>query len=136
MRNNHRLLVLALRLFGMVDFLAILAVAMPRQWMEVLHTLAGLGDMPQGPLVGYLARSASALYALHGGMIIFISFDVKRYWPLITFLGVVTMVQGCVILAVDIAVGMSLPWTIIEAPCFIAAGAMVLVTQRLAVTAE
>lgn len=132
MANDDRFLVLALRLFGIVDFLAILAVAMPRQWMEVLHTLAGLGDMPEGPLVGYLTRSASVLYALHGGMILFISFDVKRYRPLITFLGVVTIVQGCVICAIDIAVGMSLPWTIIEAPCFIAAGTMVLVTQRLA----
>ena len=44
--------------------------------------------------------------------------------------------QGCAILAIDIGVGMSLPWTIIEAPCFIAAGAMVLIAQRLAVSAE
>jgi hypothetical protein len=131
MANDHRLLVLALRLFALVDLLALGAVAMPREWMEVLHALAGLGEMPEGPLVGYLTRSASVLYAVHGGMILFISFDVKRYWPLIRLLGVVTIIQGCVVFAIDMAVGMSWPWTIVEAPCFIAAGAMVLITQRL-----
>ena len=134
MDNNHRPLVFALRLFALVDLLALGAVAMPREWMEVLHTLAGLGEMPEGPLVGYLTRSVSVLYAVHGGMIFFISFDVKRYWPLIRLLGVVTIIQGCVVFVIDMAVGMSWPWTLVEAPCFIAAGGMVLITQRLART--
>ena len=50
------------------------------------HASLGLGPMPQGPLVGYLIRSASALYALHGALALFLSFDVRRYWRVITFL--------------------------------------------------
>ena len=131
MRNDHRLTVIVLRVIAAVDSLAVGAVVMPRDWMEVLHALAGLGDMPEGPLVGYLTRSLSALYAVHAVAILFVSFDVKRYWPLITFLAIEAIVLGCVILVIDIAVRMPLPWTIIEAPCFVGAGAMVLLAQYL-----
>jgi hypothetical protein len=74
--NSERHLALLLRGIGCLDLLALIAVVMPRHWMDVAHQWAGLGSIPREPIVGYLARTASALYALHGAMVLFMSFDV------------------------------------------------------------
>jgi len=122
---------LALRILGLVDLLALLAVFMPRHWMEVGNAWSGLGELPLGPLVGYLARSASALYGLHGAMILFISFDVNRYERLITFLAAAALVHAGIMLGIDLNEGMPTWWTLVEAPGFAATGAVVLVLQAL-----
>lgn len=132
MSQADRPLVVALRVLGVVDLLALLAVVMPRRWMEWGHVWAGLGEIPEGPLVGYLARSASALYGLHGAMILFISFDVRRYWRLITFLAVAALVHGAVMFGIDVAEGMPRWWTTVEGAGFAATGAVVLLLQALA----
>jgi hypothetical protein len=85
--------------------------------------------MPEGPLVGYLARSASALYALHGALVLFRSFDVLRYWSLITFLAALAVLHGAVMLWVDLAEGMPVWWTAIEGLGFAATGGAVLAAQ-------
>ena len=103
---------------------------MPRQWIAAGHAWAGLGDLPPGPIVGYLARSASALYALHGALIVVMSFDVTRYARLITFLAAAAVVHGGVMLAIDLTEGMPLWWTLFEGPAFAATGAVVLILQR------
>jgi hypothetical protein len=123
-------LVVALRLFGTLDLLALLAVLMPTEWMARGHTWLGLGELPREPIVGYLTRSASALYALHGALILFISGDTLRYARLITFLAVAALVHGGVMLGIDLAVGMPAFWTLLEGPAFAATGAIVLVLQR------
>jgi hypothetical protein len=82
--------------------------------------------------VGYLLRSASALYALHGAMILFVAFDVRRYWRLITFLALAALVHGAVMAGIDAAVGMPRPWALAEGPCFAATGAVVLLFQARA----
>jgi hypothetical protein len=125
-------LVVTLRLFGVLDFLALFAVFLPQTWMSAAHAFLGLGTLPDAPIVGYLTRSTSALYALHGAMILFVSFDVQRYWRLITFLAVAALVHGAVMLGIDLAVGMPWYWTLFEGPAFAATGAIVLVLQRQA----
>jgi hypothetical protein len=82
-------------------------------------------------VVEYLARSASALYALHGALVLFLSFDVPRYWRLITFLAVAALVHGAVMTGIDLAAGMPVAWTLGEGPCFAATGAVVLLLQWL-----
>lgn len=128
--QNQRALAIVLRVFGGLDALAILAVLMPTEWMAKVHAWLGLGPLPREPIVGYLTRSASALYALHGAMILFLSFDTRRYDRLITFLAVAALVHGTVMLGIDLAVGMPLLWTLGEGPAFAATGAIVLVIQR------
>jgi hypothetical protein len=128
----ERGLVLVLRFFGCVDLLALAAVVMPRAWMARGHAWAGLGEVPAAPLVGYLARSASLLYALHGATVLFISFDLPRYSRLVTFLAAAALVHGALMLGIDLAEGMPPWWTILEGPAFAATGAVVLVLQRLA----
>src|SRR5205823_10083767 len=85
--------------------------------------------MPREPIVGYLVRSTSALYALHGAMIVFISFDVARYERLIRFLALAVLVHGAVILGIDVAEGMPPLWRFGEGPAFAATGAIVLWLQ-------
>ena len=72
-------IVLVLRVLGCVDLLALAAVVMPRVWLARGHAWAGLGELPPGPLVGYLCCSASLLYALHGATVLFVSSDLPRY---------------------------------------------------------
>jgi hypothetical protein len=122
-------LAVVLRVLGGVDLLALVAVVMPRGWMAQGHAWAGLGELPTAPIVGYLGRSASFLYALHGATVLFISFDVARYRPLITFLAIIALAHGAVMLGIDLAEGMPLWWTVVEGPGFTATGAVVLSLQ-------
>ena len=118
-----------LRALGVLDLCALGAVVLPLRWMAVAHAWLGLGAMPQGPLVGYLARSASVLYALHGALVLFLSFDVRRYWGLITFLAALAVLHGAVMLGIDLAEGMPVWWTAVEGLGFAATGGVVLLAQ-------
>ena len=124
-----RPLIFALRFLGTVDMLAFIAVAMPAAWIQRGHQWSGLGDFPDAPIAAYLARSASALYALHGLMVVYMSFDVRRYWPLIRFLASIAVAHGIVMLWVDLAVGMPAWWIALEGPAFSATGLIVLLAQ-------
>ena len=124
-----RPLIIALRVLGATDMLAFLAVAMPASWIQSGHQWSGLGDFPDAPIAGYLARSASALYALHGLMVVYMSFDVRRYWPLIRFLAIIAVAHGVVMLGIDLAVGMPAWWSVLEGPAFSATGLIVLLAQ-------
>jgi len=64
------------------------AVVMPFDWMNAIHRQAELGDLPNVPIVGYLTRSISALYALHGALLVFLAGDVRRFLPVVRFLAV------------------------------------------------
>jgi hypothetical protein len=127
--KNQTGLVFILRVFGVMDLLALLAVFLPLEGMARTHAWLGLGELPREPIVGYLTRSASALYALHGAMILFISFDVSRYARLITFLAVAALVHGAIMFVIDLVVGMPVFWTLLEGPAFAATGAVVLWMQ-------
>ena len=128
--NSMRPLVLVLRGIGCLDLLALLAVVMPEHWMDIGHHWTGLGTLPREPIVGYLARSTSALYALHGAMVVFISFDVSRYERLIRFMAWAALVHGAVILGIDLAQQMPAIWLYGEGPSFAATGLVVLALQR------
>jgi hypothetical protein len=126
-----RALVFLLRLLACIDLLALAALALPHALLAKAHAWAGLGTLPEIPVVGYLARSASLLYALHGAVVLFISFDLVRYWRFITFLAAVACVHGALLLGIDLAEGMPLWWTILEGPAIVVAGIVVLGLQRL-----
>jgi hypothetical protein len=128
-QNSNRNLALVLRALGCFDILAIVAVVMPQPWIEVGHIWSGLGAMPREPIVWYLVRSASALYALHGAIVVFISFDVAHYERLIRFMALAALVHGAVILGIDLAEQMPPLWRYGEGPAFAATGAIVLWLQ-------
>jgi hypothetical protein len=111
-----------LQLLGAIDLFALIAVVMPLQWMSWVHAICGMGPLPEGRIVGYLARTTSALYALHGALILFISIDIDRYRPLVRFLAVAAIVHGAILLGIDLSQGMPWFWTFFEAPTFAATG--------------
>jgi hypothetical protein len=76
---------LLLRLIGCICLLGLISMWMPRSWIETGHHWLGWGDFPTAPIAEYLARSVSALSAFYGGLLIVLSFDVRRYAPLIRY---------------------------------------------------
>lgn len=119
----------ALRVLGGIDMVAFIAVVMPSAWIQWGHQWSGLGEFPDAPITGYLARSASALYALHGLIMVYISCDVRRYWPLIRFMASIAVAHGLIMYSIDMAVGMPIWWTSFEGPAFTATGLIVLAAQ-------
>ena len=57
---HERILVAILRVIGCVSLTAVVFVYVPYSWMNSIHQLVGMGDLPIEPIVGYLARSTSA----------------------------------------------------------------------------
>ncbi len=82
----------------------------------MIHQRVGLGELPRTPIVDYLTRSISALYALHGALLVFLASDVRRYLPVVRFLAIVGAVFGAMMLAIDYTAEMPLPWTVGEGP--------------------
>lgn len=114
MTSAERMLVLVLRLFGAVMLLAFPAAMMPFAWMDQIHHGLGMGELPARPIVEYLARSCSLLYALHGAVVMFVSTNVRVYLPVIRFLGWAGIVFGGVTFLVDASAGMPSFWTLSE----------------------
>ncbi len=102
------------------------AVVMPYSWMNAIHQHTGLGELPHVPIVGYLTRSVSAFYALHGALLVFVAGDVRRYLAVVRFFAVAGAVFGALLLGIDCAVGMPLPWTVAEGPFVVVLSAAIL----------
>lgn len=115
-----------LRVLGTIDLLAIVIVFLPANGIVAAHRLTGLETLPEAPLVGYLIRTSSALYALHGALILFMSADVARYRPVIRLLGWLAIVHGALNLYIGTVVGMPVWWRCAEGPTFAAAGFAIL----------
>lgn len=128
--SEHQALKWVLRGLGMLDMLALAGVFMPMLWTEQVNLQVGLGALPTGPLTGYLIRTTSALYALHGAMMFWISFDVARYRPLIAFLAWAALIHGALLAGIDLTEGMPVWWTAIEGPGFALTGVVVLLLLR------
>jgi hypothetical protein len=105
-----------LRIIGSTSLLAIFAVAMPEEWMNSAHQWLGLGELPDAPIVGYLARSTSAFYAMLGGLLWVISLEPQRYPKVVRYLGIAFMILGLTLLAIDITEGLPLYWIVVEGP--------------------
>lgn len=119
-----------LRLIGAALLLALPATVLPYSAMNAVHRDGlGLGELPDAVIVHYLARTASLLYAMHGAVLVFVSFDVARYRPLIVFLGYLNGLFGASACVVDQTFGMPLWWAAWEGPLIVAVAVL---TVRLA----
>lgn len=122
-RRRHRLVAL-LRLVGIVDAMALIAVVMPTSMMAAVHEAIGLGELPNSPIVGYLARSTSLLYAMFGVLMFYLSFHVVRFRPVIQFASVLFAMCGLLFLGIDIAENMPLWWILVEGPLVFCMGCL------------
>ena len=107
---------LLLRVVGSASLFALIFVVAPEAWMVAIHADLGLGQLPDAPIVGYLARSTSAFYAIEGGLFWVVSFDLARNRPIVRYLGATTALFGVVLLAVDWLEGLPLSWALWEGP--------------------
>ena len=130
MTKADKALVLFLRVVGAGGLFALVPVFMPFAWMAATHRWLGLGEMPAAPVVEYLARSASALYALCGGLFLVLGSDLGRYRPLVQFLGVAFTLLGPVFLFIDLAAGMPWWWIAAEGPPGVVVGPLVYFLAR------
>ncbi len=128
---KERLLVLTLRIIGVVLITAIFPVFFPSSWMVTLNDQLGLAGFPDQPLSWYLARSLSLMYFAHGVMVLSLSTDVRRYWPLIRVLGCLNLTLGIVLIGIDVVTSMPVWWTVGEGPSVIFGGVALLVLVRL-----
>jgi hypothetical protein len=125
--GRDKLLAGLLRAVGLVEAAALIAVVMPRPWMNDVHVAMGLGELPPGPVVEYLARTVSFIYGGHGVLLWLLATDPPRYKPLIVFTGVAYLVTAVVFLAINVVTRMPSYWTIIEpAACLVVGGMIVL----------
>jgi hypothetical protein len=119
-----------LRVGGSVLCLAAGAMLLPREAMVAANLWLGLEPLAETPLVFYLARSTSALYALRGLSYFIAASDPVRYRPLIVFIGASNVAFGLALGAIGVTAGMPPWWTALESPFVIGAGVGILVLVR------
>jgi len=108
--DAERWLKLLLRVVGGAMVLAVFGVLMPRGWMAACHRWMGLGEFPAGPMIEYLARMTSGLYAMAGVVFLVAAGDVRRYGPVITVFAVGFLVMAPVVLAFLVCYGSPMIW--------------------------
>ena len=122
----ERILVLLLRLDATLLLVALVPSMMPFAWMKEIHRSLGLGELAGGPLIGYLTRSLSVMYAMHGAVVLFVSLDVRRFLPIVRLIAIVGILFGLWMTGLDVVVGMPLFWIVSEGPVIFLLGCVML----------
>ena len=77
-----------------------------------------------------IARSVAALYGFHGVLLIIISGDPIRYRDIVSYVAVMNILFGLIVLAIDIHAGMPLAWTVVEGPSIVLFGIVLALLNR------
>jgi hypothetical protein len=128
--RRDRVLTWLLRMLGAVDLLAVAVVFLPNEFIDAISQAVGLRPLPELPAVDYLVRSCSALYALHGALLLGLSTDVVRHRPLIRLLGWLAMIHGGLLFHVDTQAGVPDWWRFSEGPTFALCGLVIAVLSH------
>ena len=115
---------------GVLVLLALPAVFMPAAVMDRLHQQLMQAPLPPGPILQYLARSLSALYAAFGSLTLLLAWDLRRFGPLVTWWGVTAILFGLILVWVDTNAPMPAHWTWSECSYTLITGMLVLILQR------
>lgn len=126
----QRWLVIVLRIAGFSTLAAFPAMLLPADWMASTHAWLGLGEFPRSAVMDYLARSIAALYGFHGALVLLVSTDPIRFRPIVTFIAVMNIVFGSMIIAIDLHAGLPRLWTAFEGPPIIALGLVIALLNR------
>ena len=114
--TRDRFLTLFLRVVGSVSGSAALCAVMPLRSMDAVHRALGMGPLPNGPIIEYLARSTSAFYALLGALLWICSLDLPRYRPLVRGTGAAFVTLGALLFWTDFNAGLPWFWKAAEGP--------------------
>ena len=123
---SFRILRVLLAVTGVGLLLAVVPIFFPASVINYLHQQLGLGEFPDVAIAFYLARSTSLLYAVHGALMFFVSFNLVRYWPLVRLFGFLHVVLGLTMLGIDFSAPMPLYWIIGEGMPVAATGLLIL----------
>jgi len=121
-----RRLGLVLRAIGAVCMLALVAVFMPRAWIDWCHQRLGLGPFPVAPVAEYLARSESFLYAALGAALWALGGAADRMGRAIRAVGLGMVVAGPIFLLIDFRSGLPWWWMAGEGPWITVMGLVIL----------
>jgi hypothetical protein len=132
MFRAETVLLILLRFGGLITLAAVFFVFVPFEWMQRIAVGLTLAEPAETPLAHYLTRSLSAMYAVHGALVFYLSFDVARYAAVARFAGAVGVVMGALLLGIDLHAGMPAFWTAGEGPFVILfGGAIYVVADRV-----
>ena len=126
MNRYEKALVLLMRCSAILLLTALIPSVMPFTWMKDIHRLLRMGELPEGPLIGYLTRSLSAMYAMHGALVLFVSLDIRRFLPVVKCLAFLCVLFGVGMLVLDVLVRMPIFWILGEGPFIIVLGGVLL----------
>lgn len=101
---------------GLAELGAVAGVLMPESLMAAIHSRLGLGELPDGQLVPYLARSLAGLYMVHGGVVVLCAMDVRRYTPMIRYIAWSGILFAGLVTWLDIQAGFPWFWWAVEGP--------------------
>jgi hypothetical protein len=118
-------LTLLLRINAVLLMLALPAVVIPFPWMQSIHQALGMGELEHSPIIEYLARSLSLIYAMLGLVTWVIAGDLERYGPIVRMWGLAAIVCGAVLFAVDLVIEMPIFWLLAEGPYLIPLGLVI-----------
>lgn len=128
---NDEVLKFILRLVGGIELFAIPFLFIPFSWMNFVHeNLMRLGPLTHAPVVEYMARTLTALYAFHGALIFRLSYDVTRFRPVVQFVGWLQVALGLAAFVIDLAAGLPFWWVAGEGPGIAAGGLAIVVLSR------
>ncbi len=128
--DRKTLLTWLLRLLGLLELLAFIAVVMPRSWMEVSHVWLGLGQMPESSVLMFMIRQASYTYGMHGVFLWVLASDLKRFRPLVLLNGFSFLLAGPLFFIIDYSAGMPWWWSAMDGPFLALTGAAMLWLSR------
>jgi hypothetical protein len=129
--TTDRLLFWLVRVNAGVLLLAAPCALLPFAWMEAIHReKLGLGSLPDVAITQYMARSLSLAYALHGAVILGVTFDWTRYRPLVPLLARLHIAFGFAMICVDLSTGMPWWWAVSEGPTIVGFAILILTVNR------
>ena len=105
-----------LRVVAVVPMTAVFFAMLPVGAMDAIHRAIGLGPLPQGPIVIYLAWSTSLFYAFHGVLLWFVASDLRRYRDFMWFYLWLSMAFAAGLLLTDLSAGFPTRWALVEGP--------------------
>ena len=113
--DPFRGLVFVLRATAVLFLVAFVGAALPESWIKVVYEWGGeLGHWPGGALLVYLARAVSILYGFYGLLVLYLSFDVQRYRPLIRFMAIVSFPFVPIMFVIILTAGLPTVWAVSE----------------------
>ena len=115
MSRAERALAWLLRLEAFTLLFALPAALLPTAWMDAIGRSLGLEELPRAPLVEYLTRSLSLMYAGWAPVLWVLASDLKRYLPLLWVYSWMALAFAPAILTIDLVAGMPAGWVVGEA---------------------